>query len=191
MDKRLIGHSKPVLWDRHRSLRLLLDQTHALIVVSPGVQIGLRYPTPPRFVLKAEGVFGMQASQFDQSVSVSFFRAYTGSVLVIQRFARFQRTPMRLSVARTVSPVTRPAVTPCSKLTSAKRPNVHTLVSLPKLRGLCATTARRRSPAAESKAACGVCAAVERFVNASSPRSLNALIAAVTVSGSQPRSCAI
>jgi hypothetical protein len=41
------------------------------------------------------------------------------------------------------------------------------------------------------EAACGACTACERWVSAAMPRSLKALIAFVTVSPSQLRSCAI
>ncbi len=45
---------------------------------------------------------------------LAFFRAYSGSGLVIQRLARRHDTPMRAKVARIVSSLTRVAVRPCS-----------------------------------------------------------------------------
>jgi hypothetical protein len=48
----------------------------------------------------------MSATQLHLALARAFFRAYSGSGLVIQRLARFQRMPNRKSVARIVSPVT-------------------------------------------------------------------------------------
>ncbi len=61
----------------------------------------------------------MLAGQVDQSVAELFFRAYSGSGLVIHCLARFQRIPKRSSVARTVSSLTRSLVNPSARLTSA------------------------------------------------------------------------
>ena len=44
-----------------------------------------------------------------------------------------------------VSSLTRVAVSPCSKLTSAASSSVHRLVGLPKARGLWCNSSRRRS----------------------------------------------
>src|SRR5262249_49007635 len=81
-----------------------------------------------------------------------FFRAYSGSGLVIQRLARCQRIPKRSKVARIVSPLTRAAVSPRSKLTAAAHSRVQRLVACPKVRGLWCNRARSCSPRAASKA---------------------------------------
>ena len=74
----------------------------------------------------------------------SFFGAYCGSGLVIQRFARRQPTPSRPSASRMVSSLTRSAVIPCSK--RPRRPGpTSKLVGLPNVRGLWCKSARRRS----------------------------------------------
>ena len=53
----------------------LLNQTQRLAVCTPGVQVRLCYPTPPDFILKAQGIFRVVRSQFNQAVTISFFRA--------------------------------------------------------------------------------------------------------------------
>ena len=88
-------------------------------------------------------------------------------------------------------PLTRSDVRPSSKLTSATNASVHTLVSLPNLRGLSCNSARNCSSCSAPKACRGVWGRLEPFRNASTPRRLNALIASVTVSASQPRSAAM
>src|ERR687886_214167 len=96
----------------------------------------VRQAASPHLVFEANRPLGMGAGQTNQAVAGALFRAYAGSGLVIQSLARCQRTPRRTSVARMVSPVTRLAVRPRSKLTSAARSRVHRLVALPKVRVL-------------------------------------------------------
>ncbi len=55
---------------------------------------------------------------------------------MIQCLARFHLTPIRASVARMVSPVTRLSMSPSSKLTSAAIARVHKLLSWPNSLGL-------------------------------------------------------
>jgi hypothetical protein len=74
---------------------------------------------PPHLVLEAQGPRGVGPGEGDQAVAASFFRAYSGSGLVIQRLARRQVSPRRARVARIVSPLTRVAVSPCSTATAA------------------------------------------------------------------------
>src|SRR4029079_9138336 len=107
---------------------------------------------PPDRVLEPQGPGRVGRHQADQAIARPFFRAYAGSGLVIQRLARCQRNPKRAKVARMVSPLTRSAVSPRSKLTAAANSKVHTLVGFPKVRGLWCNRARSCSPRAASKA---------------------------------------
>src|SRR5712692_10826197 len=106
----------------------LFDQPQRLVRLSPGLQGWLRQATPPGFVLETECPGRVGGRQVDQAVACTFFRAYAGSGLVSQCWARFQPTPRRFKVARIVSPLTGSAVTPCSKLTLAATARVHRLV---------------------------------------------------------------
>ena len=92
----------------------LFDQPQRLIGGTPGMQGGLAEPTPPGFIEKPDGPAPLLATQLNQAVARAFFRRYSGSGLVIQRLARFQRMPKRKSVARIVSPVTTCGLSPCS-----------------------------------------------------------------------------
>src|SRR5215217_4007457 len=85
---------------------------------------------------------------------LAFFLAYSGSGEVIHRLARSQRTPNLARVARTVSPVMGSLVKPkpSSKLTSAARSSVHTLVPLPNFLGLWCKSSPKASACSESKA---------------------------------------
>ena len=62
---------------------------------------------------------------------------------MIHLLARSQRTPIRASVARTVSPVMRSSVKPSSKLTWAARSIVHRLVCLPNFLGFWCKSSRK------------------------------------------------
>src|SRR5450759_1047375 len=121
----------------------LLDQAQRLLRLGPGGEGRLGHSAPPGLVLEAQHPFWMHRRQSLQSVASTFFRAYSGSGLVIHCLARRQRMPSRASVARIVSPVTRAAVMPWSKLISAASGKVHRLVGLPKFRGLWCKSARR------------------------------------------------
>src|SRR5581483_11545746 len=132
-----------------------LDQPQRLVRLGPGGQGRGRQAAPPDLVLEAEGpvrVVRRQADQADQAVAGAFLRAYAGSGLVIQRLARFQPMPSRLSGWRIGSSLTRSAVSPCSKLTSVARSRVQSEVGLPKVRGDWCSSARSRSAAGWSKA---------------------------------------
>lgn len=120
-----------------------------------------------------------------------FFRAYAGSGLVLQVFARSQRTPSRTSVARIGSPVTRAAVKPRRWASSAARSSVHRLVGCPKARGLRCSRARSASAVAGVKAAWAVWTAQDRLVSAATPSWSKAWIALRTVCWSQLRLRAI
>src|SRR3712207_7718893 len=62
---------------------------------------------PPRSTLFPYTTLFRSRRQADQAVTRPFFRAYAGSGLVIQRFARFQPIPSRRMAWRIVSPLTR------------------------------------------------------------------------------------
>src|SRR5215212_9767394 len=95
------------------------------------------YPAPPALVLVTYGpTVGVLGAQGDQPVAHPFFRAYSGSGLVIRRLARLRLTPVRAEVARIVSPETRFSVDPSSKPTCVANPEVHKPVCLPKFLGL-------------------------------------------------------
>ena len=64
---------------------------------------------------------------------------------MIHLLARSQRTPIRASVARMVSPVMRSSVKPSSKLTSAAISSVHRLVPLPNFLGLWCKSSHKAS----------------------------------------------
>ena len=112
-----------------------LNQTQRLSGGGPSVQVRLSKTAPPGFIFETQDPIKLPGPA-DQPVTSLFFRSYSGSGLMIQRLARCQLTPIRPSVARTVSSLTRLVVKPCSKLTSAANSRVHRLVGLPKLRGL-------------------------------------------------------
>src|SRR5215212_8421081 len=89
------------------------------------------------------------------------FLAYSGSGEAIHLLARSQRTPIRASLVRTVSPVMRSSVKPSSKLTSAARSSVHhRLVSLPNLLGVWCKSSRKASARSGSRRPCERCADV-------------------------------
>jgi hypothetical protein len=160
-------------------------------VVGPGVQARGRQPAPPDLVLEAQGPLGVRGRQPEQAIARPFFRAYAGSGLVIQRFARFQPIPSRRIACRIVSSLTRSAVSPSSKLTSAASSSVQTLVGLPKVRGLWCNSARSRSRLASSNAVWRVWGRDDPGDNAARPRALNAWIALRTVCSPHPRCSAI
>src|SRR5579864_9168 len=189
------ANQQAVAGQRHRIRVIfgdrLFNQPQRLIGRGPAVQHGLGHATPPGLVLEAHGPLRVDSRQADQTVARPFFRAYSGSGLVIQCLARRQPTPRRASVARIVSPLTRAAVSPVAKLTSAARSNVQTLVWWPKTRGLRCSSARKCSAAAGSKAAWMVWGTEEPGVKAATPVRLNAWIALRTVCASQLRARAI
>ena len=71
---------------------------------------------------------------------------------MIHCLARRQRTPRRWSVARIVSPLTRVAVSPSAKLTSAAKASVQRLVWCPKARGLWCNSSGKRARLSALKA---------------------------------------
>ena len=90
----------------------LLDQSEGLIVLGPRMQAGRGQATPPDLILEPQAPVWMGHRQADQAVARTFFRAYAGSGLVIQRFARFQPIPRRPIACRIVSSLTRSEVRP-------------------------------------------------------------------------------
>src|ERR671911_2682345 len=131
----------------------LLDETHGLTRLCPTIEGGQSQPAPPSLVFETyHPSVGIVVREADQPVAPPFFLAYSGSGEVIQRLARSQRTPIRESVARMVSPLTRSFVSPSSKLTSAAISIVHRLLCLPNSRGLLCNNSRRTSARSGSKA---------------------------------------
>ena len=102
----------------------LFDQADRVGVVLPGVQGGQASRLPQTPSSKPKSQSGCPwASRISRSCP-AFFRTSSGSGLVIHALARHQRTPMRAKMARTVSPLTRQAVKPRSRATSAARSSV-------------------------------------------------------------------
>src|SRR5260370_1236697 len=116
--------------------RVQFLQAQRCIGLGPGAKAGLSHPAPPHLVFEAPGPSRMRLGQPNQPVAGVFFRAYSGSGLVIHCLARRQPMPSRSRVARTVSALTNSAVSPCADETSAAKASVHRLVGWPKLRGL-------------------------------------------------------
>src|ERR671910_1696631 len=130
-----LGHIKPVAGD---GLRIgiilgdrLFDEVQGLACFAPAIEGRPRQPAEPALVQETYDPLRRTFGQAHQSVAPPFFRAYSGSGEAIHLLARSQRTPIRASVARTVSPVMRSSVKPSSKLTSAANSSVHRLVPLP------------------------------------------------------------
>ena len=167
------------------------NQAQWLTLFRPGRQVRLGKSAPPSLVTIAVDPVPMRVAQADQSVASVFFRSYAASGLVIQCLARFHFTPRRSSVWRMVSSLTRRAVRPCSKLTSAASSRVHKLLGLSKSLGLRCTRARNSSAPSSSKPAWLVWGRRDPCSRAATPRSSKARIALRTVWSSQPRNRAI
>src|SRR3954469_679991 len=165
----------------------LFDQPQAIILLDPGVETGSSQTTPPDLILKAQDPGRMARGQPDQAVARTFFRAYSGSGLVIHCLARFQRTPRRPIACRIVSPLTRSGMIPSAKLTSATNSRVQTPLGLPKVRGLWCSNARRCSSASSSTFRWMVWGRLDpRFKHASSPSSSKSRATFRTVWSVQP-----
>src|SRR5262249_23492154 len=80
----------------------LFDQTQGLLVGRPSRHLRMSRATPPSLIFEAQRPTRMRLQQTDQTVARPFFRAYAGSGEVIHSLARFQRTPKRTKVTRTV-----------------------------------------------------------------------------------------
>ena len=70
-DQQAVAGQRFAIWIILR--RRLLNQPQHRIRVRPGVQVGLRHPAPPDFILKAQGVVGVALGQGNQPVAVVFF----------------------------------------------------------------------------------------------------------------------
>jgi hypothetical protein len=169
----------------------LFHQAQWLTLFSPGRQVGLGKTTPPGLITIALDPIPIRVAPADESVAALFLRSYAGSGLVIQCLARFHFTPRRSSVWRIVSSLTRRAVRPCSKLTSAASSKVHKLLGLSNSLGLRCNSARNFSALSSSKTAWVVWGRREPGFRASTPRSSKARITLRTVWSSQPRNSAI
>src|SRR5918994_588527 len=134
----------------------------------------------------------MGGRDLHQPVAPPFFLSYKGSGEVIHRFARIHLTERRRErVARMVSPETRSSVKPSSKATSAAIPKVQRLDSRPNSLGEWWSISLKDSALSSSKAACTRLGREEPGVRASSPRSLKARMAFLTVCEAHPRLLAI
>src|SRR2546428_14104886 len=101
------------------------------LLVCPSPEVGLGEAAPPHLILKPPNPLRMPHRPRHQAIAPLFYRAYCGSGLVIQCFARFQWVARRLRARRMVSSRIRRSVTPCAEHTSAAKANVHTPVGLP------------------------------------------------------------
>ena len=112
-----VGASQPItrqslgLWVV--TVWLILDQAQRL-GSCPGMQGGLGETAPPDLILQPQDPCRMAQRQCDQAIAPLFFRAYWGSGLVIQCFARFQLVSSCLTAWRMVSSLLRRSVTPCA-----------------------------------------------------------------------------
>src|SRR5918995_3321077 len=135
-----LGYVQSVAGDGLRVGVVLLDRllykTKRLAFLAKAALGRLPHSAPPALVLKADHPIDLILGQVHQSVAPPFFLSYRGSGEVIQCLALCQRTPIRESVARTVSPLMRSFVSPSSKLTSAAISIVHRLLGLPNSLGL-------------------------------------------------------
>src|SRR5215213_259467 len=153
-----LRHIKPVAGDGLLTIGIILgdrlfDEAQRLARFAPAIEGRPGQPTEPGLVQETYHPLGATFGQADQSVAPPFFLAYSGSGEVIHYFlARSQRTPIRASVARTVSAVMRSSVKPSSKLTSAARSSVHRLVSFRYSLGLRCKSSRKASARSGSKA---------------------------------------
>ena len=111
---------------------------------------------------------------------------------MIHRFARIQRTPRRREkVARTVSPETRPSVSPSSKAASAAISKVHRLVWYPNSLGERWSISRKASALSWSKASRVLFGRDDLRSRASSPLWSKSFMASRTVWEAHPRFDAI
>src|SRR3712207_5567766 len=170
-----------------------LDEAKGLSLLAPSVQDGQSHPAPPALVLEPDGpAVGIRSGEFHQPVAPPFFLSYKGSGEVIHRFARIHLTPRRRDkVARMVSPETCSWVSPSSKAACAAISSVHRLLSYPNSLGGRWSISLRASALSWSKAAYTRLGREEPGVRASSPRSLKAWMAFLTVCEPHPKLLAI
>lgn len=119
--------------------------------ISPGMKSRLMKPAPPRLIFKTQHPVTVNRSQPLQPFKLLFFKAYCGSGLLIQFFARFHFTPSLEIALRITSRLTGLLTSPCSKTTAAASPNVQSEVGLPNWRGGACSNARNCSHLAESR----------------------------------------
>src|SRR5215475_924388 len=113
----------------------LVQQPDDLFLDAPSRAVRIMEAAPPALVAKAQHPFRMARRPANQPIPCPFFRAYSGSGLVIQRLARFQPTFRRFIASRIVSSETRRVVIPWSAATFATFASVQRLVSKPNWRG--------------------------------------------------------
>src|SRR5918912_1142453 len=188
----LIGPQEPIA-GQSLGLRIVLRPCFGLQPqrLAPGVHRRLRQAAPPDLVGIAHHPVGVANRQGDQAVTPVFLSAYCGSGLVIHLFARRQPTPSRLRASRMVSRLTRSAVTPCSRQTSAARASVHVERALPNGRGLWCRSAFSRPLRSASKILAAACGRRDCMVNTANPRVSNPRRTLRTACGLHPMALAI
>jgi hypothetical protein len=157
----------------------------------PGLQAGLLQARPPHFIRITQHPLRVGRRQTDQPLPRFFLRAYAGSGLVIQSRARFQFTPIRLSVRRMVSSLTRLSVSLLAKQTSATKASVQVDRAFPAARGEVCNRALSRSHLASSKSGATVFGRDEASCKQAQPCWLKAWIALRAVWSLQPNCRAI
>src|SRR5215203_5473507 len=167
--------------------RLFLEEVHRVARLGPGEQARPLKARKPGLILKAQYPLRIAPGEPYQSISIPFFRAYSGSGLSIQRLARFQRPPSLASVALMVSPLSCLSVRPSSKLTSAAIASVQKVLCLPNLLGWWWSISRRDSASPASKAAWTSLGREEPAWRPPRPRSLKSWMASRTVCEPPPR----
>src|SRR5579875_402135 len=176
-------------------LPLLLDKAKRLLLILPAMRLRQRETTPPDFIQEANGPGGdllLLGGPLQQSVASRFFCWYNASGLVIQRLARFQLIPNRLSVWRMVSMLTDRAIQPRRTHCLTSKSSVHRLVWKPKSRGGRCNTILNISAVTSSRRTVGRWwGRLDPACRAQRPCWLNAWIAWRTVCSSQERALAM
>lgn len=121
--------------------------------IRPGSKLRLREPAPPRLIFIAQNPVRVSHCEPLQPFKLLFFKAYCGSGLVIQFFARFHFTPSLVMALRITSRLTGLLISPCSNMTSAANSKVHSEVGLENWRGEACSNARNCSHLASSRTA--------------------------------------
>jgi hypothetical protein len=119
--------------------------------VSPGMELRLMKPAPPRLIFITQNPITVRSRKPFQPFKLLFFKAYCGSGLVIHLLARFHLIPRREIALRIISRLTGLPLIPCSDMTSAANSKVQREVGLPNWRGEECSNARNFSHLAESR----------------------------------------
>src|SRR5512144_87872 len=173
----------------------LLDKANWLLLVLPGRRLRQSEATPPDLVEEAnrpDERLLLLRDPAQQAVASGFFCWYNGSGLVIQRLARFQLIPNRLSVWRMVSMLTGRAIQPRRTHCLMSKSSVHRLVWKPKSRGGRCNSILNCSAVTSSRSTVGRWwGRLDPACRAARPCWLNAWMAWRTVCSSQERAFAM